>query len=117
MATEQEAQGPQDKGSDDLAELVSEAVLRLRKRERNIAALLDELSSLRQQTATFERKYAQSFEEFQTRIEPEADPEMQTDYLNWSRLAEHYRLVLSRLQRLLTSSGPLAHAERGRKRA
>lgn len=68
-------------------------------RQADAVRLRSDLDALLEQSAFFETKYRMGFEEFAARLAPGADPEQESDYLAWSKLAEACRLLLTQLER------------------
>lgn len=82
----EEPAGPE--GEQDLA---ADVVFDPRAREQ-AEALYVETQTLREQMAAYESRYRMTFEEFQASFVPGEDSVADEDYLEWSRLAEAYRL-------------------------
>jgi len=84
-----EPDGPARPGNED--DLAADVVFDLRARKQ-AEALYAEVQMLREQMAAFESRYRMTFEEFQASFAPGEDSAADEDYLEWSRLAESYRL-------------------------
>jgi len=80
---------PARPGNED--DLAADVIFDPRAR-RQAEALYAETQMLREQMAAFESRYRMTFEEFQASFVPGEDSAADDDYLEWSRLAEAYRL-------------------------
>ena len=97
---------PGDQQSTD-DELAAEVVFDRRARQQ-AEAIYAEMQRLCEQLAAFESRHRMTFEEFQAFYAPGQDSAADSEYLEWSRLAEAYRLRLQQWEQALRrASSPL----------
>ena len=96
---------PGDQHSTD--ELEAEVVFHPRARQQ-AEAIYAQIQRLCEQLAGFESRHRMTFEEFQASYVPDQDSAAHSEYLEWSRLAEAYRLRLQQWEQALRrASSPL----------